>query len=116
LKSLLSEASACVSYSPAGTVAASLLNGVPQLLAPAHVEAQLTAHRVECMGAGITLRGPQTEQSVGSSLQRLLQRLEFKGRAQSFALRYRGFDAAAAASQIVKEIESIASQGHATRQ
>jgi UDP:flavonoid glycosyltransferase YjiC (YdhE family) len=116
LRSLLTQANLCVSYSPAGTVASSLLHGVPQLLAPQHLEAQLTAHRVECMGAGITLRGPQTEQSVGASLRRLLQRLEFKGRAQSFALRYRGFDPAVAASRIVNEIELIASQSQATRQ
>jgi UDP:flavonoid glycosyltransferase YjiC (YdhE family) len=111
LRSLLPEASLCVSYSPAATVASALLSGVPQLLSPANVEAQLTAHRVEGLGAGLTLRGAHTEATVTAALQRLLGGFAFKARAAAFADRYRGFDPGEVADVLVDEIESLASQG-----
>jgi len=110
LSSLLPDASLCVSYSPAGTVATALLHGVPQLLAPPHVEAQLTAHRVESMGAGLTLRGNPDERRVTAALDRLLNTAQFKTRAAAFAAHYRGFDSGHAADNIVDEIESLASR------
>jgi UDP:flavonoid glycosyltransferase YjiC (YdhE family) len=109
LSSLLAEASLCVSYSPAGTVASTLLHGVPQLLAPAHLEAQLTAHRVECMGAGLTLRGQPDERRVTAALHRLLNTPHFKTRAAAFAAHHRGFDSGHAADNIVDDIESVVS-------
>lgn len=107
LRSLATEADVCVSYSPAGTVASTLLRSVPQLLAPAHLEAQMTAHRVECMGAGLTLRGRQDERTVGAKLEKLMSRPDFKARAHAFARRYRDFDAARAADEIVDQIEVV---------
>ena len=108
LPALLRDASLCVSYSPAGTVAATLLHGVPQLLAPSHVEAQLTAHRVECMGAGLTLHGKPSEERIAATLHRLLTHSFYRSRAAAFAARYRNYDAAQAADGIVDEIESLA--------
>ncbi len=96
----------CVSYSPAATVTSMLLSSVPHLLAPAHVEAQMTAHRVECLGAGLVLRGHQTTQSVEMKLRYLLQRTDFHARAHAFAVRYRGFDAAAAVENIAEQIDA----------
>ena len=110
LSTLLQGASLCVSYAPAGTVASTLLQGIPQLLAPAHVEAQLTAHRVECMGAGLTLQGNPTEQRVVAMLQTLLSNPLFKTRAAMFAARYKSFDPGRAADDIVEDIHSFLSQ------
>jgi UDP:flavonoid glycosyltransferase YjiC (YdhE family) len=110
LSSLLPDASLCVSYSPAGTVAATLLHGVPQLLAPPHVEAQLTAHRVESIGAGLTLRANPDERRVNATLNRLLNIAHFKTRAAAFAAHHRGFDSGHAADNIVDEIESFVSR------
>jgi UDP:flavonoid glycosyltransferase YjiC (YdhE family) len=110
LQPLLQDASLCVSYSPAGTVASTLLRGVPQLLAPAHVEAQLTARRVECLGAGLTLYGKPSELRVADMLQKLLSFSHFKTKASAFAAQYRGFDSGYAADNIVDKIESIASR------
>jgi UDP:flavonoid glycosyltransferase YjiC (YdhE family) len=110
LRPLLTEASLCVSYSPAGTVAATLLRGIPQLLAPAHLEAQMTAHRVECLGAGLMLRGRVSEEHITYALQRLLNSAHFKAKAAAFAARYRGFDPGHVADIIVEEIESLAAR------
>ena len=110
LLSLLEDASLCVSYSPAGTVASTLLRGIPQLLAPAHLEAQMTAHRVECLGAGLTVRGKASEERVTHLLQRLLSSSRFKAQAAAFATRYRGFDPGHVADYIVEDIESLAAR------
>ncbi len=111
LPPLLRDASLCVSYSPAGTVTSTLLHGVPQLLAPAHVEAQLTAHRVELMGAGLTLHGNPSDERIAATLQKLMSISFFRTKAAAFAAHYRGFDSGYVADNIVDEIESIASRG-----
>jgi UDP:flavonoid glycosyltransferase YjiC (YdhE family) len=72
-----------------------------------HVEAQLTAHRVECIGAGLTLRGNPDERRVTATLNRLLNVAHFKTRAAAFAAHHRGFDSGHAAENIVDEIESL---------
>jgi UDP:flavonoid glycosyltransferase YjiC (YdhE family) len=110
LASLLPEASLCVSYAPAGTVTSTLLRGVPQLLAPAHIEAQLTAHRVECIGAGLTLRDGPDEQRVTALLHQLLNSSNYATRAAAFAAHHRGFDSGHAADTIVDDIECLASR------
>jgi UDP:flavonoid glycosyltransferase YjiC (YdhE family) len=107
LPSLLDEADLCVSYAPAGTVTTTLLHGVPQLMAPAHVEAQLTAHRVECLGAGLVLGNGSSEKRITTVLQMLLSDPGFKTRAGAFAAKYRGFDPRHVAENIAKEIESL---------
>lgn len=99
--------SLCVSYAPAATVTSALLHGVPQLMAPSHVEAQLTAHRVELLGAGVTLRGGQTEERITNILASLLGNSSFEARAAAFAQRYREFDPGRAADHIVDDLEVL---------
>ena len=113
---LLPQASVLVSYAPAGSVAQSLLEGVPQLMMPAHVEAQMTAVRVASLGAGLTLRGEATEREIATALRRVLDERRFKVRALEFASRHRAFDRAAACERIVAEIERLGvadASGHA---
>ena len=110
LPHLLRNASLCVSYAPAGTVTTTLLRGVPQLLAPAHVEAQLTAHRVECVGAGLAVPDALTERRAAATLQTLLSSSMYKTRAAEFAARYKGFDPGKAADEIVEDIQSLLSR------
>ena len=93
LTEIVSTANVCVSNANEGTVARFLLAGVPQLLAPQYVEAQLTARCVETMGAGLTLRGRQTVQSVSMMLDQVVHNAHYKKRAQNFAHTYRDFDA-----------------------
>jgi UDP:flavonoid glycosyltransferase YjiC (YdhE family) len=109
LSQLLKDANLCVSYAPAGTVASSLLLGAPQLLAPSHVEAQLTAHCVECLGAGVTLHGSEDAQHTASVLRRALGS-EFHGKARAFASRYAHFDQARAAEEIVDHVATLISR------
>ena len=106
-KALLLQASVFVSYVPAASVTQTLLAGIPQLMAPMHVEAQMTAVRVASLGAGLTLRGEETEQEIAAVLRRVLEERRFKARALEFASRYHAFDPAVACERIVTEIEQL---------
>lgn len=109
--SLLPQASLFVSYGPAASVTQSLLRGVPQLIAPAHVEAQMTAVRVLAIGAGLVLRKDSTKEAVRDSLTRVLGDPRVKSRALNFAQRHREFNPARAVDRIVTEIEALAAGG-----
>lgn len=106
--SLLSQASLFVSYGPAASVTQTLLKGVPQLIAPMHVEAQMTAVRVVAIGAGLMLRSDASEERVGDTLTRVLGDPRFKIRALDFAGRYREFDLVRAVGRLATEIEMLA--------
>jgi UDP:flavonoid glycosyltransferase YjiC (YdhE family) len=109
LEPLLPTASLCASYAPAGTVATSLLRGVPQLLIPAHVESQMTAALVESMGAGLLLRPPFTVASIMISLKYALSRPGFKARARAFMDQYATYDRVREIARIVERVECVAS-------
>jgi UDP:flavonoid glycosyltransferase YjiC (YdhE family) len=106
--SLLSQASLFISYGPAASVTQALLKGVPQLIAPAHVEAQMTAVRVLAMGAGLVLRKDLSKEGVRDSLTRVLRVPGFKIRALDFAQRYQEFNPAHAVDRVVTDIEALA--------
>lgn len=111
LAALFPQASLFVSYGPAAAVAESLLHGVPQLIVPAHVEAQMTAIRVQSIGAGIAIRASAGDGAVRPALQRILQDRRCKVRALEFASRHRGFDRAATLNRLASEIERLAERG-----
>ncbi len=97
----------CVSYAPAGTVATTLLHGIPQLCAPQHLEAGLTALRVASMGAGLVLRGQQTLAGVEMTIGNVMETGTCAAQAKEFAARHRGSDKAAAVENIVAGVEAI---------
>jgi len=111
LERLFADADACLSYSPAATVANSLRHAVPQILAPTHIEAYLTARRVEALGAGIVFRGPQTPASAAALLDQFFRNERFKARAAQFADRYRHHNPSTAADDVVRRIERVVAQG-----
>ena len=104
LDRLWTDADLYISYAPAGSVTASLLRGVPQLLAPAHAEAQLTAHRVECAGLGLTLSQTVTTRGVNSVIERLLETFDYRARARTFAYRYREVDSRRAEGALLSDV------------
>jgi len=84
-------------------------------MSPLHVEAQMTAIRVVSIGAGLTLRGDETEQEISTILRCVLGERRLKSSALEFASRHRAFDPAAACERIVIEIERL-SDGVAARE
>jgi hypothetical protein len=105
--SVLRQADICVSYGPAGTVAASLLLGVPQLVFPLHVESQLTAHRAEGLGVGRCVDSEFKSQDVSRLITLLSNSIDYKLRAKSIANRYRNLLAGNATDTIVGAIEQL---------
>jgi UDP:flavonoid glycosyltransferase YjiC (YdhE family) len=108
LNHLAPDADACVSYGAEGTVATFLLAGVPQLISPWDVEAQMAARRIEALGAGVVLRGIQTAQSVAESLEHLCTETGFRQKAKEFSQHHRDYCAQATANQVIDLMESIA--------
>jgi hypothetical protein len=105
--SVLGQADIGVSYGPAGTVAAGLLRGVPQLIFPMHVESQLTAHRVESLGVGKCVGSEFTSQDVSRLIALLSNSIDYKLRARSVADRYRSLLPGNAVDTIVAAIEQL---------
>ena len=108
LSSLIPTANVCVSNGNEGTVAKFLLAGIPQLLAPQYVEAQLTARCVETMGAGLVLRGNQTVQGVSMMLDQVVHDSHYKQQAQNFAHKYRNFKPDRMVEELIDKLEFIA--------
>jgi hypothetical protein len=107
LERLLADAHLCVSYAPSGTVATTLLRGIPQLCAPPHLEAKLTALCVEQMGAGISLKGTQTQAGVQTTIERLLESNTCSHGAKLFASRYKVQTASSSLATVVGGVEAL---------
>lgn len=110
-ESLFANADLCVSYGSAGTVTTALLNGVPQLIRPIHIETQLTAHCVEHLGVGCVLPSTSSSAQFAARANRLLNGIEYKLRARQFAHRHRLVNAGQAADEVVETIEALTKEG-----
>jgi UDP:flavonoid glycosyltransferase YjiC (YdhE family) len=106
--SVFPQADLCVSYGPAGTVAASLLQGVPQLVFPLHVESQLTAHRIENLGVGRSMQREFKAKDVSRIVKILSNSIDYKLRARSLSNRYRNLLPSKGIDTIAAAIESLA--------
>ena len=105
LKHLASDAQLCVSYGAEGTMATFLLAGVPQLISPWQVEAHMAARRIEAMGAGLVLGGPQAAESVAAVIIRAVNEAAFRTSARAFQSRHARFGFERVAEEIAKSIE-----------
>ncbi|QDX79881.1 hypothetical protein B9N43_00530 [Denitratisoma sp. DHT3] len=72
----------------AGTIAQSLLAGVPLLLIPTTVEQYLNAKRVESLGAGILLEPGTDKKGVSVAMEHILTNPQYRKSAKEFALRH----------------------------
>ncbi|MDR3391635.1 MAG: glycosyltransferase [Sulfuriferula sp.] len=105
LEPLLTSADLVIGYG-SGTVAAALLAGVPLLVIPRWSEQYLTALRVEALGAGLPVRGKQTQASYAAMIVTLLSEPGFRTAAKQFAKKYEGFDTEQAVTCVVDSIQS----------
>ncbi|MFZ2269844.1 MAG: nucleotide disphospho-sugar-binding domain-containing protein [Azonexus sp.] len=111
-RGLLTEANLVVGYGGTGSVAQSLLAGVPQLMLPRYIEQHLGALRVEAMGAGITIGPNRNKNTFVDAIQKLLSESRFKAAAMAFAGKYASHRSQSAVMKIVASIEE--NQGVAT--
>lgn len=111
LERLIADADACVSYGAEGTVAKFLLAGVPQLISPWHVEAHMSARRIESLGAAVVLRDAQASAGVAQALNKVCTDERLKRGAGDFSSRHRNLDLNAIAQKVadsVAEAPSVA--------
>lgn len=103
---LLASADLCI-LSGSGTIATSLLAGVPVLVVPHFVEQYLAGLRVAAFGAGLTMRERPTTLGFVALLERLLSQPGFRAAARAFAARHADYDRQRACGQLVDAMAAL---------
>ena len=107
IDSLLPEASVMISQGGSGTMAQALLNGVPMLVLPHHVEQYLVAHRVNELGASLICEpAERSTERITSCLYDLIETASYRESAQAFAKRHADFDFNAPVQTTVSILEA----------
>jgi len=88
LEFLVKTSDACVVYSAVGTAHRFLFAGVPLLLMPRTVEAQMGARKIEQLGAGVVVRGKLPATTLAMLVQRVVGQDRYRLCARAFAQRY----------------------------
>jgi len=105
METVLAGCGVTVCHAGHGTVAASLLAGVPVLMLPETVEQQILAERVAALGAGECLLPPVAAAGLSSSLGRLLEGERARAAAAQFAAKYHALDRARSVESLVGLLE-----------
>jgi UDP:flavonoid glycosyltransferase YjiC (YdhE family) len=106
LEPLLREADVIVSNGSMTMSMQALLAGVPMLLLPHVVEQELTARRIEALGAGLGVRGARSEETLQCSLEQLVSDGDFRARARDVAKRYAGESVPGAVARVLVAIDA----------
>lgn len=113
LKLVLAEVDLCISCGTEEVVVmTSLLGSVPQLISPGHLEAELMARRIEYLGTGLALRGPQTARQVTQAIGRLIEEPIFRNQARAFGKRYSKM----ASDRSARQVAALVSDGSSPSQ
>ena len=94
-----------VSHGSHGSVCQTLLRGVPQLLVPLYREQELTASRVEALGAGCAAEA--TRPAFDDVLAAALGDGALRAGARRFAERHAGFSAASAEADLAVRLDAL---------
>lgn len=93
IEEVLPKANIMISQGGVGTMTESLLNGVPMLLLPHHVEQYLATQRVNELGASIICEpAERNTEKITSCLDELIQTKSYRAQAQAFAKAHADFD------------------------
>jgi UDP:flavonoid glycosyltransferase YjiC (YdhE family) len=86
----LQDAELCITYGAEGTMMRFLLAGVPQLIAPWHVETYMAARKVEAAGCGAALEAQSEAIGIGAQIESLAGDCLLRRKARAFAERNAG--------------------------
>jgi len=104
---ILPQADLMISQGGSGTMAQSLLSGVPMLVLPHHVEQYLVAHRVNELGASIICEpAERSTERITACLDELVQIESYRESAQAFAAKHADFDFNAPVLATVSALEA----------
>lgn len=105
----LLDADLCISYGAEGTTMRFLMAGVPQLIAPWHVEAYMSGRRIEAARLGAILPETCDERNIAETAQRMAGDCNSRAWLGSFANHSKRFDSDRAVSSVVREsLERVA--------
>jgi hypothetical protein len=94
-----------------GTIPTCLLAGVPVLVLPHVVEQYLAGMRLQALGAGLVVQGPQSMMGFAAMLGQLLSRPGFRAAAQAFAQRNAGHDREATGRRVFEVLQAMLESG-----
>ncbi|RJX31938.1 MAG: UDP-glucuronosyltransferase [Oxalobacter sp.] len=93
IEDILPKADVMISQGGVGTMAQTLLKGVPMLLMPHHVEQYLAAQRINELGASIICEPvDRSSEKITALLEALIQTKSYRDNANDFAQAHAGFD------------------------
>jgi UDP:flavonoid glycosyltransferase YjiC (YdhE family) len=80
----LLDADLCVTYGAEGTMLTFLTAGVPQLIAPWHVETYMAAARIEAAGLGAAIPDAASDEWIAQAVRRLVEDQAMRDRVREF--------------------------------
>ncbi len=96
-----------ITHASHGTVAATLLAGVPQLSIPTTIEQWMLCRRLEQSGLGIGVKGSDVSTRFRSVLIQILTTPSYQDTAQKFARKYARYDQDEVTTRIASSIERL---------
>jgi hypothetical protein len=106
IRLIASQCDAAILNGNAGGVIQFLLQGVPLLNIPLHLEQLVTAHRVSDLGAGLTAAAPRP-QEMFERLNTILNMPRYREASLAFAQQYAGFDPEKAIDELTSTINDL---------
>lgn len=104
---LLPETDLAVGYGNSGFSTQALLESVPLLMSPQHVEQAMFTARIEQFGAGLKLAGRYQVKQVEDAMHALLEQTTYKSAALAFEAKYQGFSTETAVESCVSTIRKL---------
>lgn len=108
MQTILAQANVVVNYGGAGTIATTLLAGVPMLLIPNAVEQYLGSRRVIQLEAGIVVERDPIQKSYATALRTLMTDARFRDAAYAFSKGHRGFNSENALQRAATAVTKLA--------
>ncbi len=107
IEEILPKADVVISQGGVGTMTESLLNGVPMLLMPHHVEQYLTTQRVNQLGASIICEPAERSiEKIATSLDELIEEKSYRTNAEAFTRTHANFNVNAPVLATVAALEA----------
>lgn len=110
LDNLLPECDLVINNASAGTTSAILINGIPLVMLPSHLEQMMVAKAVERSGAGLAVYDRYTPDDAKSMIEQVLTDPKYAQKAKSIKEKYKDFTQEALASKISRDISELASK------
>lgn len=110
LDNLLPTCDLCINHASAGICSASVLQGVPMLLFPTHIEQEMFARAVCRAGLGERLGRELKGGQIVETLRRLLSNPAYRENSRRLASKYGGFCVSSLASFIATDIQELVAE------